>query len=77
MDIENNISVAVEADGKSARLMEKSCVTRTFCSHQDEYETSELVDQTLLNLWFKLCLSIIIQLVGTFMRNFLGGCDEK
>ncbi len=60
VDIQNNISVTMEADGKSARPMEKSCVTRMFCSQlaswntQYQYETSEHVIQTrLINSYYR------------------------
>ncbi len=67
-----------EADKKSARPMEKSCVTRTFCFQlaswdaQCWYETLDLVIQTLLinsNYWNHFNKRI--------MQLFLGRCDEK
>ncbi len=60
--IQKNISVATKADEKSVRLMDKNCVTRTFCSQlaswdtRYQYETSELVVETLrinFNRWKK------------------------
>ncbi len=76
--IQRNISVATEADEKRAKPMDKSCVTKTFCSQltswdtRYKYETPELEVQTPLitfNHW-KIILNYII-------RFFLGGCDEK
>ncbi len=37
--IQKNISVAVETRRKSARLMEKSCATRAFCSQPVSWDT--------------------------------------
>ncbi len=76
--IQSNISVATEADRKSARPMEKSCATRTFCSQLASwdtlylYETSEHVLQILFincNYWK--------QLISTFMQLILGERNEK
>ncbi len=78
VDVQKNINVATKADGKSARLLEKSCATRTFCSRlaswdtQYRYEISERVVQTVLinsNYWK--------QLISTFTWLFLWGHDEK
>ncbi len=76
--VQRNISVATEADKRSARPMDKSCVTSTFCSQlvswdtQYYYETSELVVQTLL-INFKHGNNF----KNYITRFFLGECDEK
>ncbi len=58
--------------------MEKSCVTGHFIPSWPHGALS--INMKPQHLWFKLYLSTLIIeniLKSTFMRLFLGGCDEK
>ncbi len=58
MAIQGNISVATEADEKSARQMDKSCVTGHFVLSWSRRTLS--INMKPQNLWFKHCLSVLI-----------------